>query len=197
MAKRTLPNMPARRRAAKNSVYELTNPKRLFEEIDDWPAQQQDWFSTDAFKKTDALNSAAIEAADASWALRMAECGDWREVVDRVRSGAKLSRKEREFVADIIDGKIKRPKHRHISFETSSLQFKVAAHVVWAEANGIRIEPAVAQAMQQFRMGRSSVYAALKKFRQSAEEVVSEILSEAPPKAAGYLLSLWYLKATR
>jgi hypothetical protein len=63
----------------------------------------------------------------------MARCGDWQNITGRVRSGAPLGSEERAFVADVLDGNIKRKKQRPETFAVSARHFKIAFHVVFAE----------------------------------------------------------------
>jgi hypothetical protein len=131
-----------------------------------------------------------FDVADAWSALEEAKQGDWRALEKRVRSGIDLCPTERAFVADIIAGKIKRPKHNPLDFEAQRRRRKIASYVVWGETQTSRKKPTIADAMRVFGVSRAGVFDALKHERKRAEVLRDRYLQLGCPE----VISAYYWK---
>jgi hypothetical protein len=91
--------------------------------------------------------------------------GDWEPLIERLRSDAIIPRRERELLALILEGKVKRPKRRPRSQAQDEFEEAVAYFVMSREAEGIGTESAVRDAMTEFDRKERTVRKAVSRHR--------------------------------
>jgi len=91
--------------------------------------------------------------------------GDWEPLIERLRSDATITRRERELLALILEGKIKRPKRRPRTEATQEVEEAIAYFVMSREAEGIKTESAVREAMARFNRKERRVRSAIAQHR--------------------------------
>jgi hypothetical protein len=94
--------------------------------------------------------------------------GDFGPLIDQLRSNAKLTRRQRELLALILEGKFRRPKRRVRKEATREFEEAIAYFVMSREAEGVKNESAVHEAMEVFDRGERSVRSAVSKHRLRA-----------------------------
>ena len=91
--------------------------------------------------------------------------GDWEPLIERLRSEGTITRRERELLALILEGKIKRPKRRPRTEATQEVEEAIAYFVMSREAEGIKTESAVREAMARFNRKERRVRSAIAQHR--------------------------------
>jgi hypothetical protein len=79
---------------------------------------------------------ARFEMQDRDKVLRYAEAGDWTPLADYVRKGGRVTIQMRPFLADVLDGKRKRPAKKISAAETERRNLDLAAFVGNARDRG-------------------------------------------------------------
>jgi hypothetical protein len=72
---------------------------------------------------------ARFEMQDRDRVLRYAEAGDWKPMADYIRNGRRVTIQMRPFLADVLDGKRKRPAKKISAAETERRNLDLAAFV--------------------------------------------------------------------
>jgi hypothetical protein len=99
----------------------------------------------------------------ALWAADTAEQGDFRLLASLVRDGSDLSKHERELVADILEGKLKRRAGKPVDLVAlQSKYIRIGDHVLDLQQTGLRRKAAVALAAEKFKTSERTVRKALK-----------------------------------
>jgi hypothetical protein len=102
--------------------------------------------------------------------------GNRKPLADRARSGQLREKEECDLAADIIERKLKRPRHRVAKLQTQYRKKEVARYVVSLEVvDDCPTEAAVAYAMQEFKVKESYVWKALAQYRREALALVNLI----------------------
>ena len=93
--------------------------------------------------------------------------GDTRDLCRRLRDPNIKAMAERQWAADYIEGKLKRPRHRSAKLQTYLDQKDIARHVEDRVAAGDKVEAAIASACAAFNCSRAKVLKARQAHRQS------------------------------
>ena len=131
--------------------------------------------------QVDSQNNAPPNIA-AHRSMAAALNGNYQPLTKRLRSGVILRRDEREFLADLVTGKIRKPTHRQRSHITDEEQFGVATFVeIYRCIHDVKLESAVARAMATFPdISRSYVFKALKTLHTDPERAaVAKVFGKA------------------
>lgn len=115
-------------------------------------------------KRTILVEESDVGAADI--AIEAAhEQGDFKPLLARLRSGDMLTREEREAAAEIIEGTLKRPKHRPGPTEPQRdfMTFYIALSVRIKADRGMTQKAAVSEVAAEMALDASQVYAAVRK----------------------------------
>jgi hypothetical protein len=91
--------------------------------------------------------------------------GDWEPLIERLRSEETITRRERELLALILEGKIKRPKRRPRSRAQDEIEEAIAYLVMRREAEGVKTKAAVHDAMVEFGRKERTVRSAVSRHR--------------------------------
>jgi hypothetical protein len=92
--------------------------------------------------------------------------GDFTALANKLRSGAEISQEVRNLLADILEGNLKRPKHRPRGLATDERHFKIAKRVREMENEGWKQDAAISQATGEFQVKVSTVKTSLRKLLQ-------------------------------
>jgi hypothetical protein len=88
---------------------------------------------------------------------------DRSRLVKRLRDGAEIGQREREFLADLIEGKTRRPPHRPKSTDAAIKADSIAQDYFYLEAmRPEKKEARIAQVMQWHGVGRRYVFRVLR-----------------------------------
>jgi hypothetical protein len=96
----------------------------------------------------------------AIFSLEKARAGDMSQIAERLRLGT-ASDRERRFVADYLEGKVKTRKRRRGSLSAIE-RAMLREFVVWLEAKNWSKEAIVQEACERFQIKRSYVFELLK-----------------------------------
>jgi hypothetical protein len=96
--------------------------------------------------------------------------GNYQRLAKRLRRAVPLRQDEREFLADLMEGKYKRPKHRTRRSETAARRKDIAYAVLMREHMGCRRrEAAVAEVASLFQVSRRHVFDCLAEIESDPE----------------------------
>ena len=90
--------------------------------------------------------------------------GDFGPLIERLRSEVSLTRRQREVIALILEGRLKRPRHRVRKESTELMEQAIAYEVMVREKSG-GTEAAVHEVMVKFNKKERSVRLALSRWR--------------------------------
>lgn len=126
------------------------------------------------------LNDTESSDLPAYFSMANALEGDYARLCMRLRSNAKLRRDERDFLADFLDGIIKRPSHRPKKQRAGVRQkLEIGQFIVICErVREWKLEAVVQQAMTLYRVSRRYAFLSL-------QELKSDPLRFAAAKACG------------
>jgi hypothetical protein len=100
--------------------------------------------------------------------------GDLRPLANWVRTGEPISKHMREIIADVLDGKWKRPAHRTPKRSILHRDRDIARRIlILSEGYGIKIEAAVQEAADEAGVGRRTAFNALTKHREYCKGLAS------------------------
>jgi hypothetical protein len=79
---------------------------------------------------------ARMELQIQDWALRDAQKGDWSVLAGHIRHGARITPQMRSFLADVLDGKRKRPRKKISKGRTEFRNVMLLSYVAQARRHG-------------------------------------------------------------
>jgi hypothetical protein len=88
--------------------------------------------------------------------------GDWKPLISYIEKGGDINGDIRNFILDVLKGKVRRPNNRPRRAATLLHHAKIAWHVRKWRADGLRPEAAIEKAIQTFDVDRRTVQRALK-----------------------------------
>ena len=94
--------------------------------------------------------------------VRFALDGDWKPLISYIEKGGDINGDIRNFILDVLKGKVRRPNNRPRRAATLLRHAKIAWHVRKWRAGGLRPEAAIEKAIQTFDVDRRTVQRALK-----------------------------------
>jgi len=109
-------------------------------------------------------------AIEAFASIREAKDGDPSRLAERIRAGADLRDDERAFAADLLDGKVKRARHRPKKAATAARRREIAQFVhLYRHYHDCKLDAAVMTAEQAFSVSRKHVFDALRELKSDPD----------------------------
>jgi len=88
--------------------------------------------------------------------------GDWEPLISYIEQGGDINHEIRNFILDVLRGKVRRPNHRPRRAATLLHHAKIAWHVSKWRADGLGPEASIQKAIDVFGIDRTTVQRALK-----------------------------------
>jgi hypothetical protein len=104
-----------------------------------------------------------------------AQDGDYRRLEWRLRRDAELSRAERNFLADLLAGKITHPANRPKS-KQKALRREIVAKFILVHPGPLKV--AVAAAMKRYGISKTEVYEARKRSTRAVDGVLVAVAAD-------------------